>query len=266
MSPTLGGPPMRLRLHGRTLITIVGALLALQWSLTAQSPATAAKRPLTYDVMDYWKSIQGTRLSDDGQWLAYATTGQGEDGEPFVRNLRSGQEFKQARGTAPAFTPDGKFLIFTIAQPKADEEREAASERGAGGGETPAAAPEAQGTGRAGRRGNGRGREPRTGMGIMTLPSGEVKTFEKVGSFSLPEKSSTWLAYHKGLGGAGGGGGRGGGRGGARRAVVGAVAQADAAVPAQRDAARLPRQRQAANRAAAARTLRTVRSARIRAP
>src|SRR3954451_16664878 len=187
MSPTLGGPPMRLRLHGRTVITIVGALLALQWSLTAQSPATAAKRPLTYDVMDYWKSIQGTRLSDDGQWLAYATTAQGDDGELFVRNLRSGQEFKQARGTAPAFTPDGKFLIFTIAQPKADEEREAASERAAGGGETPstgsgqpgAAAPEGQGAGRQGRGGNGRAREPRTGMGIMTLPSGEVKTFEK---------------------------------------------------------------------------------------
>src|SRR5919112_6133130 len=128
---------MRLRLHGRTLITIVGALLALQWSLTAQSPATAAKRPLTYDVVDYWKSIQGTHLSDDGQWLAYATTAQGDDGELVVRNLRSGQEFKHPRGTAPAFTPDGKFLVFTIAQPKADEEREAASERAAGGGETP---------------------------------------------------------------------------------------------------------------------------------
>ena len=57
------------------------------------------KRPLTYDVVDYWKSIQGTRLSDDGQWLAYATTAQSDDGELVVRNLRSGQEFKHARGT-----------------------------------------------------------------------------------------------------------------------------------------------------------------------
>ena len=24
----------------------------------------------TYDVVDYWKTIGGTRLSDDGQWLA----------------------------------------------------------------------------------------------------------------------------------------------------------------------------------------------------
>ena len=198
---------MRLRLHGRTALTLVGALLALQWSLTAQSPAspssTSGKRPITYDVMDSWKSIQGTRLSDDGQWLAYATSAPGDDGEVVVRNLRSGQEFRHPRGTAPVFTPDAKVVVFTIAQPRAEEERENAAA------ETPAA----EGQGRAGQgRGNAR-REPRTGMGILTLADGQVKTFEKVGSFSVPAKSSTWLAYHKGLGGGGGRGGRGAGAG-----------------------------------------------------
>src|SRR3954464_2767691 len=211
MSPTLGGPPMRLRLHGRTLITIVGALLALQWSLTAQSPAIAAKRPLTYDVMDYWKAIQGTRLSDDGQWLAYATSAQGDDGGLVVGNPRHGQEFKHPRGTASTFTPDARFVVFTIAQPKAEEEKEAAANANAKS--EPGAEPAQGGQGRG--RGTGRAREPRTGMGIMTLPDGQVKTFEKVGSFSLPETSSAWLAYHKGIGG-GGGGGRGGGRGAGR--------------------------------------------------
>src|SRR4051794_12754795 len=181
---------MRLRLHGRSVFTLVGALLALQWSLAAQTssqaspPSPSAKRPLTYDVVDSWKSIQGTRLSDDGRWLAYATTAPGDDGELIVRNLRSGQEFKHPRGVAPVFTPDGKFVVFTIAQLKAEEERDAAA---AGGGETPAAEPAA---GRAGGRGASRTREPRTGMGIMTLPDGQVKTFDKVGSFSVPEKSS----------------------------------------------------------------------------
>src|SRR3954471_12569560 len=113
--------------RSRSLFTLTAALLALQWTLTAQSPAPRAKRPLTYDVVDYWKSIQGTRLSDDGQWLAYATTAQSEDGEVVVRNLRTGQEFKQPRGTAPQFTPDATFVVFTIAQPKADEEKEAAA-------------------------------------------------------------------------------------------------------------------------------------------
>src|SRR6476661_241668 len=150
---------MRMRPFGGLLLSLATAVLAFQWPLTAQT--SAAKRPLGYDVVDYWKSIQGTRLSDDGQWLAYATTAPGDDGEIVVRSLRSGQEFKHPRGTAPAFTPDSKFVVFTIAQPKADEEKEAA----AANAETPAAET-GQGAGRGGR--NGRPREPKTGMGIMT--------------------------------------------------------------------------------------------------
>src|SRR4051812_38782970 len=130
-----GGRPMKYSPRSRSAFTLAAALLALQWSLVAQTPAPQAKRPLSYDVVDYWKSIQGTRLSDDGQWLAYATTAQSEDGDVVVRNLRTGQEFKQARGTAPAFTPDGRFVVFTIAQAKADEEREAQASAAATGGE-----------------------------------------------------------------------------------------------------------------------------------
>lgn len=200
---------MRMRLHGRSAVLLVGVLLTCQWSLTAQSPATG-RRPITYDVMDSWKSIQGTRLSNDGQWLAYALTAQGDDGEMVVRNLRSNQEFRHPRGTNPTFTPDGRFLVFTIVPTKADDEKEAAQERRSSenqGGENQAAG-----------RGQGRARnQPRNSLGIMTLPGGEVKAVEKVGSFLLPEESSTWLAYYKGTGGttgAGGGGGR-GGRGGA---------------------------------------------------
>ena len=115
---------MRLRPHGRTLVLLVGTIIAFQWSLTAQTPSPSAKRPITYDVMDYWRSIGGTRLSNDGQWLAYALTSQGDDGDLVVRNLRSGQEFRSPRGTGPDFTADGKYVVFTIAQTKAEEEKE----------------------------------------------------------------------------------------------------------------------------------------------
>jgi dipeptidyl aminopeptidase/acylaminoacyl peptidase len=240
---------MRMGLRGRTVGLLVGALVAFQWSLTAQSPATA-KRPLTYDVVDYWRSIQGTRLSNDGQWLAYALSSQGDDGEMIVRNLRTNQEFKHPRGTNPTFTKDGRFLVFTIVPTKAEDERVAEQERQAGettgGGAVqpaapqtppaaqpqtpPAANPTAAGqppgnrggqTGR-GNRGGGANTPPRNALGIMTLAGGQVTTIERVGSFRVPEESSTWLAYYKGNGGAGGGGrggrgaapaGRGGGGG-----------------------------------------------------
>ena len=51
----------------------------------------------------------------------------------------------------------------------------------------------------------------------MALPAGEVTTIEKVGSFRLPEESSAWLAYYKGVGGP---------------AAAGAAAQADVAAAA----------------------------------
>jgi dipeptidyl aminopeptidase/acylaminoacyl peptidase len=203
---------MRQRLHGRRIALVVGTLLAFQFSLTAQTPV-ASKRPLSYDVVDSWRSIQGTRLSDDGLWLAYAITSQGEDGELIVRNTRSNQEFRHPRGTNPSFTTDGTFAVFTIAQPKAEEETErrqrerTEAQAGEGRGAT--------GPGEAAQGAQARRNEPRTGMGIMSLATGQVTTMEKVGSFRLPEESAGWLAYYKGVGGggpaaAGGRGGRGG--------------------------------------------------------
>src|SRR5947209_1630935 len=120
--------PMRMRLHGRAAALLVCALVACQWSLTAQT-TVAAKRPLGYADVDSWRSIQGTHLSDDGQWLAYALTAPGDDGELVVRNLRTSQEFRHPRGTNPTFTADGRFVVFTIVPTKADDERAARQER-----------------------------------------------------------------------------------------------------------------------------------------
>jgi dipeptidyl aminopeptidase/acylaminoacyl peptidase len=222
---------MRYRLDRRRAAFLIGAVLAVQWSLAAQTPP--GTRPISYDVMDSWRSIQGTSLSADGQWLAYALTAPGDDGELVVRNLRSGHEFKSPRGTGPSFTQDGKFVIFTIAQTKAEEERENRQSQGRSN-QNAGQEEGSQGTG----RGSQAARTPRTGLGIMTLPSGEVTAIEKVGSFRVPEESSAWLAYFKGVGGttgggrggAGGRGGRGGrGAGGGRQAGPAPAAAAPAA-------------------------------------
>ncbi|MBA3296226.1 MAG: hypothetical protein H0U19_04765, partial [Acidobacteria bacterium] len=230
---------MTLRLRGRLIALLVGTL-AFQWSLSAQAPS-AAKRPLSYDVVDYWQSIGGTRLSDDGQWIAFSITAQAADGELIVRNLRTSQEFKHPRGTGAQFTADGRFVIFTIAQSKADEERERLQNRAMGRvegaeGENPAPIPQAaspsaamagarQGGGRQGR--GARDTEPRTGLGIMSLTDGKVATVDKVGSFRIAEESATYLAYYKGTGGTSGaaaGGGRGGrGAAGAGQGAAGAA-------------------------------------------
>src|SRR5512140_1410730 len=111
----------RLCLPAASALVILVALFAMQPALVGQAPA---KRALSYDAVDYWRSIGGTRLSSDGQWLAYALTSQAEDGELVVRHLKSGREYRHPRGTSPQFTEDGRFCAFTIAQSKAEEEKE----------------------------------------------------------------------------------------------------------------------------------------------
>ena len=205
----------------RARAILCGSLLVLSGASFLPAPLTptervgaqaavAQKRPLAYDAYDAWWSIQGTTLSRDGQWLAYALTSQGLDGQLVVRNLQTGQELKHPRGTSPVFTPDGKVVAFTIAQTKADEEKERLSARGrSGGGGESASTGAGQGRGAA-------NTPPRTAAGIMTLATGEVTTVERIGTISLPEESSAWIAMHRGRagGGRGGRGGAAGGRGG----------------------------------------------------
>ncbi len=231
---------MRATLRRRATRLLCGALLVLSWTSFPGAPAAvplgaqpaAGKRPLSYDTYDAWWSIQGTTLSRDGQWLAYALTSQGLDGQLVVKNLQSGQEFRHPRGTGPSFTADGKFVVFTIAQTKADEEKERLAGRGAAGRRGEGS--EGGGT-EAGQGRGGANTQPRTSGGIMTLATGQVSTVDRVGGPSLPEESSTWVAFHRRAGGGGGGrGGRGGaaggrgGRGGEPPAAAAAAGQTEA--------------------------------------
>jgi hypothetical protein len=126
---------MKIRHSTRVAALVVGALAVMavsSWAVRAQS---IAKRPLTYDVYESWKTIAGARLSDDGQWFAYAVTSLADDPELIVRNLQSGKEFHHPRGTsltgnqccAVTFTPDSKFVMFTIVPPKSDADQNAAA-------------------------------------------------------------------------------------------------------------------------------------------
>ncbi len=147
---------------------LVGALLAgsvcVAW---AQAPA---KRPITHDVYDSWKAIRSTQLSRDGAWLVYVLVPQDGDAELVARHLPSGVEHRQARGQDPVITPDGRFVVFTIAAPKAEVDQAKKKK----------AKPEDM---------------PKNGLGILALESGRVTTVERVKSFKVPEESSRWIAY-----------------------------------------------------------------------
>jgi dienelactone hydrolase len=155
---------------GLSLLRIV-ILVALVLPLAvASGSAAGAKKPVSYDAYNGWRSIQGTLLSRDGQWLVYALVPQDGDGELVALNLKTNKDTRAARGKQPVLTVDGKFVAFTVAPLKADVDKAKKDKK----------KPEEQ---------------PKSGLGLMNLATGEVTTVDRVKSFKVPEESGAFVAY-----------------------------------------------------------------------
>jgi len=151
----------------RLLAAIVVAVVVAP--LSAQLPTT--KKPITHDVYDGWKSIQGTKVSRDGIWVAYALVPQDGDGELVVRNLKTSVEYRAARGRTPTITPDSRFVVFEKSPLKADVDKARKAKR----------RPDEM---------------PKSGVGVIDLSNGQVATLtEHVKSFRLPEDPVRLVVY-----------------------------------------------------------------------
>jgi dienelactone hydrolase len=156
-----------MRIRSVRSLVVVACLLVLSGALFAQTPA---KRPISYDVYDGWKTIQGTKISRDGTWLVYALIPQDGDGELVVRNLKTGAETRQARGRDAVITPDDRFVVFTIAPVKADVDKAKKEKK----------KPEEQ---------------PKSGFGVLNLATAQAFTADRVKSFKVAEESGRFVAY-----------------------------------------------------------------------
>ncbi|HEX2189535.1 MAG TPA: prolyl oligopeptidase family serine peptidase [Longimicrobiaceae bacterium] len=163
-------------------LLLLGLLCAVP--LGAQQP----KKPLVPESFDRWRAVDGAALSRDGAWAVYTLVPQVGEGEVVVRRLPSGPELRHTRGyigrpqtqagrSGPGFdapdaeiTADGRFALFTI-----EPSREAYE---------------------AARRAKRKPAEmPKTALGIMSLPGGEVATVPGIESFRVPRGSGRWVAY-----------------------------------------------------------------------
>src|SRR5262245_60640145 len=77
------------------------ATLLMPSSVPAQR---IAKRALTHNDYDSWRTIQSFKLSRDGKFLVYALVPQDGDTEVVARNLTSGSEWRKGVGTRPPQT------------------------------------------------------------------------------------------------------------------------------------------------------------------
>lgn len=160
----------------RAWVPFTALCLGLTGSVAAQS--TGARPPLSYAAYDGWRSIQGVQLTHDGQWAAFTLAPQEGDPELVVRHLDSSREIRRTLGKDPVFSADGRHVVFSIAPAQAELEKARKAKL----------KPEAM---------------PKSGLGILSLDSGQVATVDRVSGFSLPvglrkegrRTATTWLAY-----------------------------------------------------------------------
>lgn len=173
--------------------SVVLALFLLS-QIVAQS---TAKRALTAQDFDSWRSLQGSTISRDGKFVAYVMQPQDGDGELFVKNTATGAEWKFARGyrpptpppdpsdpaaTAafqaqarllrPAFSADSKFLFFNIEPNKADLLKARKDKK----------RPDEM---------------PKNALGIVDLATGQVTKIENVKNYQVPEDGAGFVAILK---------------------------------------------------------------------
>lgn len=173
------------------------SLLLLSLLATQALSQSAAKRPLTFQDFDSWRSLQGAQISRDGKFVAYVMQPQDGDGELFVRSTTSETEWRVPRGyrpptpppdasdpaatqaflalgrlLRPLFSADGKYLFFTIEPNKADILKARKDKK----------RPEDF---------------PKKALGIMDLSNGSVKRVEEVKSFQVPEDGPGFVAILK---------------------------------------------------------------------
>ena len=170
------------------------ALLATMAS-AQQAAAPTAKRALTHQDYDSWRSILAQQVSRDGKFVAYAYMPQDGDGEIVVRNIATGVDWRAARGyrppvpppddpgtnvaefqaeqarlLRPVFTADSRFVVFGTEPTKAELNKAKKEKR----------KPEEM---------------PKNGLAIMDLSTGTVTRIERVKTFRVPEDGSGFIAY-----------------------------------------------------------------------
>jgi dipeptidyl aminopeptidase/acylaminoacyl peptidase len=188
------GPTARTLVRHSSVLSPLGAVKGLAFSLFFILHVSAAKRPLTHADYDGWRHIQNQELSNDGRYLAYALFPQQGDGELVVRELKTGKEQRQPIGELPPppppnfaspqqedagppvagiavkFSADSRFLLCSSFASHAELEKARREKR------KPAEMPKGD-------------------IVIITLQSGVVFRAPRVQAFQLPAEAAGWVAY-----------------------------------------------------------------------
>ena len=109
--------------------TPVMLALVLACAFTAHVPAQStngAKKTIGFDDYSRWRSIEGSRISGDGQWVAYGYRHPSSlDPKPELHILRldSGKDETVANALQPAFSDDSRWVAYFVDMPYAEAKK-----------------------------------------------------------------------------------------------------------------------------------------------
>ncbi|HEV8150967.1 MAG TPA: hypothetical protein VGP61_12340, partial [Gemmatimonadales bacterium] len=112
----------------QTMTKVSVLTLALFSNLAAALPAQtpAAKKVLTIDDYTRWRSIENSRISGDGNWVAYGLRHPNAlDPEPVLHVLRldAKRDVEIPLGVQPAFADDSRWVAYFVELPYAEAKK-----------------------------------------------------------------------------------------------------------------------------------------------
>lgn len=138
--------------------------------LSVLSTYSQELKSLTVDDFDNWNHLKRGQISRNGEFVSYEINPFKGDGQLLLWNKNSNENMSFERATRASFSPESNFIAFKI-KPYYDTVRELKLKK------------------------TKKDKLPKDSLGIYVLETGQLKKFERVKSFSIPEKGSTWMAW-----------------------------------------------------------------------
>ncbi|MBC5772610.1 S9 family peptidase [Pontibacter sp. KCTC 32443] len=137
----------------------------------AQAQQQTAKKPLTHDVYDSWKGVDGEKISNNGKYVLFNVNPQEGDGELLIRDMVTNKLTSYPRGTKASFTNDSRYAVFQV-KPEYQKVRQLKLKK------------------------KKADDLPKDSLAIVMLESMNVVKMPRVKSFQLPKDGNHFVAYH----------------------------------------------------------------------
>jgi dipeptidyl aminopeptidase/acylaminoacyl peptidase len=117
-------PAWRRAVLAQALVLLTAApALAQQPAAVVVADAVAERQALPLADYARWRSIQGSTISADGEWVAWSYAQLRQDDELHVRHVASGRTHTVERASRASFSDDGRWVVYSVALPFAQVER-----------------------------------------------------------------------------------------------------------------------------------------------